>query len=128
SSQKRDTGGEMIAVIEKEKQRIQDRIDETLRAMLKFKRDNNVLSFRDDKGNTALERAATLSASLTAAEIAGIELKAQQSAIESALADPLSLRSWVEAQQFKGRDFGDREYDDLRQQLSATILAHASAI
>ncbi len=126
--QKRGIGGEMVAVLQEQKQRLQERIDEKLREMLKFKRDNNVLSFNDDRGNAALERANTLAASLTSAEIATIELRAQKSAIEQALADGQSLRAWVEAQQFKGRDFGDREYDELRQQLSQTMLAHASAL
>ncbi|MCC6241174.1 MAG: polysaccharide biosynthesis tyrosine autokinase [Phycisphaerales bacterium] len=128
SNQSRNSSTQLITTLRGEKQQLQQDLDQSLRGMLKFKRDNKVLSFRDDKGNIGLERTATLSASLTEAEIATIGLQAQKTGIEKALENPRDMRDWVEAQQFKGRDFGDQEYDDLRKQLSEAVLAHASAI
>ncbi len=126
--QKQNTGGEMVAALQSERNRLQNQLDELTRAMLQFKRDNNVMSFREDKGNIALERATTFATTLTSAQINTIDLSSQKQAVEAALGDPQTMHAWVEAQQFKGRDFGDREFDDLRQQLSQAILAHASAI
>ena len=91
-------------------------------AMQAFKHDNDVLSFGNDRGNTALERSATLAASLTTAEMASIDLRAQLAAIKRALADPASLSAFVESQQFKAKDVGDHEYDELRSQLIQQML------
>src|SRR5205085_8511649 len=65
--------------------------------------------------------------SLTAAEINSIELRAQLQSAQAALATPVTIAAFVEAQQFKGKDLGDREYDDLRAQLAQHTLALATS-
>jgi len=57
------------------------------------------------------------------AEIAVMELRSQKDAINSALQTPDGISHYVEAQQSKGRDFGDHEYDELRSQLNQNLLA-----
>ncbi len=75
SSRKQSTGLEMVRALEAEKQGLLRRRDAAMAAMQKYKRDNSVLSFGNDKANTALERTMTLSASLTTAEMATMELR-----------------------------------------------------
>jgi capsular exopolysaccharide synthesis family protein len=129
SRQRRAVGQEIVRVLEREKQQVLARRDANMRQMLKFKRDRGIVSFRDgDRANTAGGRVASLSESLTRAEVNAFEIRALKDATEDALKDPSRLSAFVEAQQFKGRDFGDREYDEMRTQLSQHLLALSTAI
>jgi capsular exopolysaccharide synthesis family protein len=85
--------------------------------MIRCKLEKSVLSFKDDKSNTGLERVVALSNSLTAAQIATIDLKGQEKAIHEALSNPDTLASFVASKQSQGRDSGDKEYEELRRQL-----------
>ena len=75
---KRSTGDDMIKVLRKESEALAQKRDEALRAMLKYKAKTGLLSFKDDKGNTLLERNASLDGALTRAEMGVIELQAQR--------------------------------------------------
>jgi succinoglycan biosynthesis transport protein ExoP len=128
SQQKQSTGSEMVQVLQQQKQQLQRERDSALQAMIRSKRSAGVLTFREgEKGNTILERAAALSDSLTKSEISVMELQSQKEAITDALQTPQSIAHFVEAQQSKGRDFGDREYDELRSQLTQSELAISTA-
>lgn len=122
SVQKQAAGAQMLAALTREKEELKHKRDASMQAMLKFKRENDVLSFGTDRGNTALERNATLATSLTTAEMTVIGLRAQLSATKKALADPASLSAFVEALQFKAKNAGDHEYDELRSQLVQEML------
>lgn len=126
SLRSRATGSEMVRVLQKEKEALQRRRDARLEEMLKFKKDHSLLSFGTDKGNTVLERTASLSGSFTAAQIATMELRAQLEAVRAALSSPDSVSAYVQSLQFEGRDLGDREYDELRTQLLQYQLVLAS--
>lgn len=130
SADKRSTGDEIVKVLEREKESLRQKRAETLQAMLRKKREQGVVSFGQDKGNTTIERTAALSTSLTNAEVLVMDLKAQQAAAKAALETPETISAYVESQQFKGREFGDREYDELRSQLAAHELAasHGTAV
>ncbi len=121
--EKQSNGGEMVRVLEKEKEELRSKRDACLQAILNYKLDKGVLSFKDDKNNTALERVATLSSSLSSAEIATMDLRAQEKSVREAISNPESLRAFVSAMQSKGRDTGDREYDDLRHELMQQSIA-----
>jgi capsular exopolysaccharide synthesis family protein len=96
--------------------------------MLDARRNNGVLSFKEDKGNPSWERIESLSGSLTAAEIATIELRAQERCAREMLLSPLAISAFVTDQQAKGRDSGDYEYEELRRQLIQTALTLASSV
>ena len=123
SSQKRTTGAEMMKILQKEKADLEAELDGRLKAMLQFKRDNDALSFRDDKGNIIVERLATLSSALTAAEIVTLELRTQRDLAKAVLEDPAAVASFVQSEQMKQKDWGDREYDEIRNQLQQYLLA-----
>ncbi len=126
SQAKHATGNEIVRALQKQKDQILSKRDASLAGMLKLKQQSGVVSLKDDKSNTQLERMAALSTSLTQAEIATIELRAQQESVKGALADPASMASFVEAQQLKVRESGDREYDELRSQLGQAKLTLSS--
>lgn len=125
---RRLAGSEIVKVLQAEREELQRRRDAAVRAMAKHQRDRGVLSFRtNDNGNTVLQRAASLSEALTAAEIATLDLRAQQQSLKEALKDPEAMLSYVESLQFRAGDSGDREYDELRAQLVQQSLALTTA-
>jgi capsular exopolysaccharide synthesis family protein len=120
---KQSSGKEMVRALQNESKDLKQKREACLASMQKYRKDNGVLSFGSDKANTALERTETLATSLTAAELASIELRAQYASTQAALANPASLSAFVEAQQFKSKDTGDHEFDDLRTQLAQYNLS-----
>lgn len=74
-----------------------------------------------------VRRAATLAASLTTIETRLVELKSQRKALADAMNDPTALSGIVESMQYRAQDFGDAEYNQLRQQLAAVELSLTSA-
>jgi capsular exopolysaccharide synthesis family protein len=99
--------------------------------MLAAQKEGGVPTFRDGKGNLVLYRLDSLSHSLAEAELATLDLRGQQDTILDALESPRAMRSYVEGLQFKGRDLGDREYDELRSQLvqyTASLNAMAGVL
>ena len=114
---KQSIGDEMVRSLQKQRDQFVTRRDEYATRMMKAKQDNRLLSFKDDDSNSVLTKAAELNKVLTEAEVATIELRAEESAVRAAMADPAKLSTLLEAQQIQVRDQGDREYDDLRSQL-----------
>ncbi|MDB5304736.1 MAG: hypothetical protein JWM97_2285 [Phycisphaerales bacterium] len=122
---KQSYGNGMVRALENESKSLKAKREACLASMQKYQKENGVLSFGSDKANTALERTATLATSLTAAELTSIDLRAQLASTQSALANPANLSAFVEAQQFKTKDTGDHEFDELRNQLAQNNLAQS---
>ena len=113
----RETAAGMVRVLEQERRQLQQRRAAVQEAMLAAQRERGEPIVRDGRGNVVLGRLDTLTSALAAAEVAAIDLRAQQEAALTAMAGPRELRAFVEGLQFRGRDLGDREYDELRSQL-----------
>ncbi|HEY7118513.1 MAG TPA: polysaccharide biosynthesis tyrosine autokinase [Tepidisphaeraceae bacterium] len=128
SAHQRATGTEMVRVLQQEKDQLEQHRATCVASMLDARRNNGVLSFKEDKGNPSWERIESLSGSLTAAEIATIELRAQERCAREMLLSPLAISAFVTDQQAKGRDSGDYEYEELRRQLIQTALTLASSV
>jgi capsular exopolysaccharide synthesis family protein len=127
SLQRQSTGAQMMRALRAEKEGLLQQRALMVEAMLKLKRENNVLSFRDDKTNPAMERVASLSASNTAAELAVMDLRAQANALRGAMKTPESISAYVTALESRGRDTGDKEYEELKRQYIQTDLALTSS-
>ncbi len=122
--EKRSTGEQMVGVLQKQKQELLATRDNDFAQMQDLKAKSQVISFNNDRSNAAIERANSLAATLTSAEVNTIDLRAQLSATKAALETPDTISAYVEAMQSKnGRDQGDKEYDELRSQLSQYSLA-----
>jgi len=116
NKQKRTTAVEMLKILQNEKTERDLELDRRLKDMLDFKKANGALSFQDnDKGNIILERLATLSNTLTSAELLTLDLATQQKQTAGILADPELIRAWVESQQAKEQNY-DKELQGLRDQ------------
>ncbi len=122
SRHKHLTGEEMVRILGTERAQLEQKREAGINALVQFKALNGAVSFRDEKGNITLERLASLSSAMTTAELATLDARVQHDAAKAILADPDSISAYVEAQQMKGRDFGDKEFDDLRTQLEQYTL------
>jgi capsular exopolysaccharide synthesis family protein len=107
----------MVRVLEAEREKLLKQRAAAQEKVLAAQRERGEPAVRDGKGNLMLGRLDNLSGALTAAEVATLELKAQQEATLNAMGGPEELHAYVEGLQFRGRDQGDREYDELRSQL-----------
>ena len=128
SKHRRVTGEEMVKILAGEREQLERKREAGIAALVRFKAENGAISFRDEKGNITLDRLSSLSTALTAAELASLELRVQLVATKAALSDPQEISAFVEAQQMKGRDFGDKEFDDLRSALEQNQLALRSSL
>jgi succinoglycan biosynthesis transport protein ExoP len=108
------TNDGMINELRQEKSDKERQRDQLIASMEKYRRDNGILELEDSKGNTILDRATTLSTSLTTIDISVMESKAELGATEAALSDPVSTAALVEAQQEKDHNSADQELNDLR--------------
>jgi capsular exopolysaccharide synthesis family protein len=120
--ERRSAGTEIVRALQKERDDLEKKRQACLAAMIRLKQENGVLSFRDEKGNIVLDRTAALAAALTTAETKSWELRDQQASLKSALATPSGIASFVESQQYKKKEIGDREYDELRSQMLQYML------
>lgn len=127
TQEKKSTGAEIVRALQAQRDVFQERADARLRRMADLKKEHRVLSFKDDRSNPVLERAATLSRTLSDAEIAAIDLRAQRDALRAAMNDPAAMSTLIESQQLKVKESGDKEYDDLRSQLSQTVVSLSAA-
>jgi succinoglycan biosynthesis transport protein ExoP len=123
------TSDGMLASLKNEKADKEKQRDDLIAAMDKYRRENGILELQDSRGNTILDRASTLSSSLTANQISVIELKAELASTQAALRDPASTAAFVEAQQEKNHDSGDQELNDLRnERMQYSVALDSSTI
>jgi succinoglycan biosynthesis transport protein ExoP len=117
SKHRRVTGEEMVKILADERGQLEEKREAGIAALVRFKAENGAISFRDERGNITLDRLSALSGALTTAELASLDFRVQLAATKAILGDPAEISAFVEAQQMKGTDFGDREFDDLRSAL-----------
>jgi len=91
SSHQRDTAGEILRILQREKVRRDAELKERFEAAMAFKRDHEIISFGTDSSNIILQRLDTLSAALTEAEMALMEAEARFETSKALLVDPHGL-------------------------------------
>ncbi len=119
----RTGGSEMEALLATERDTLAAHRRALQSELAELNKSTGLMPLAQGQGTTLTQRTFSLSNSLNTAETTLVDLESQYKALESAIKTPDSLTAFVEAQQFRGRDFGDAEYDDLRQQMSALQLA-----
>lgn len=116
-ARKKTTAGEMLKVLELEKEKRYAELSEKIAAMLKFKVENGALSFQADKSNIILERLAKLSDTLTSLELETGRVQSEYDAARGILDDPTQVRAFVEDLQTRSGNGSDKQYDDARSEL-----------
>ncbi len=126
--QARATGSEMLNVLQKERDDLQLKRDVIVQQMLTNSRRSGVVAYAGEKGNSVIERMASLANSLTASEIETIELRSRQESVTAVLVTPASIAAFAQSKQSMGNDGNaDREYGELRSQLAQYTIALSNA-
>lgn len=101
-SSKRDTAGEVLKILRKEKLQRDKDIAEKLKAMMDFKKENVNLAFEGRQGNIILDRLSKLSEAVTQAQLQTIEAESLYQLTQSMVTDPAKLKQFVEGERAKG--------------------------
>jgi len=102
STTKKNTSAEVLAILQKEKQKINTELNAKLAAMVAFKKANEALAFENRNSNIILDRLTSLSEAVTQAQLKTIEEKSNYETIRSMVSDPLKLQEFVRAQRARG--------------------------
>ncbi|HEX3355360.1 MAG TPA: polysaccharide biosynthesis tyrosine autokinase [Tepidisphaeraceae bacterium] len=93
AKQRRETASGVMAVLEKDKEKTDALLASKYDDNLKFKQDNNTLSFDGDKSNYIMQRANSMADALTTAHIDAINLKtAYDAALKSIVNDDQAMK------------------------------------
>ena len=107
---KKSSSAEVLQILQKEKQKLQDELSERLAQVTRFKMDSGSLALatRDKEGNTVLGASTTLKQinaftdAMTRAQILAIEAKANLESIKNLKSDPKRLRQYMDTQRARG--------------------------
>ena len=99
---KRSTTGEVMKILQKEKQDRDQELARKLRAMMALKSENIALAFEDRNTNIVLDRLDTLSAELTQAELQTVEAQSVYENFRSMMSDPIQLKQLADSERAKG--------------------------
>ncbi|MHC4438248.1 MAG: GumC family protein [Planctomycetota bacterium] len=99
---KRSTTGEVLRILQKEKQDRDQELAKKLKAMMALKSENIGLAFEDRNSNIVLDRLDTLSAELTQAELQTVEAKSVYENFRSMMNDPARLKRYADSERAKG--------------------------
>ncbi len=102
SKSKRNTAGEILKILQTEKDKRDKELSEKLKAMMDFKSRNIGLAFENADGNIIIDRLTALSTELTRAELRTVEAKYTFENTKSILTDPARLKQYAEGERAKG--------------------------
>ena len=99
---KRNSNGEILRILQQEKQERDKELAEKLKAMMALKSENIGLAFEDRNSNIILDRLDTLSAELTQAELQTVEAKSVYENFRSMMNDSARLKRYADSERAKG--------------------------
>jgi capsular exopolysaccharide synthesis family protein len=102
AKQKRDTAGEVVRILQREKTKRDAELTAKLKAMLEFKQANVGLAFESKNGNIILDRLTRLSDALNTAQLGTIDAKAAFEATRAMMNDPARVKQFVAARRAAG--------------------------
>jgi len=100
---KKSTAGEILKILQKEKDKYEQKLLEKQQAVLKFTRENGTVSFDDNDNNIVMKRLVRLSEALTETQLEIAEAKADYDAFESIMHDPDKVRQFFQVL-YQGQD------------------------
>jgi capsular exopolysaccharide synthesis family protein len=105
SKSKRNTAAEILGILQKEKVKRDGEIEDSLKALLDFKKAHPELGFQGEKGSTIVMKLDRLSTALTEAELQLIDANAEYQSVMSMKNDPAKLRQFLETKRAVGGVF-----------------------
>jgi len=101
ASRKRSTTGEILRVLQKEKDERDEELAQKLKTMMEFKSENIALAFEHKNSNIILDELDRLSTEMTQAKLQTIEAKSAFEMIKSMVATPAGLKRFVDVERAK---------------------------
>jgi len=103
SMQKRDTAAEVLKILEREKVKRDQELEQRFRTLMDFKRTNGMISFGTDNSNIVIQRLIKISDALTQAEMDMLDARAEYQTTNALTKDPVRLYRLAEAQYTFGK-------------------------
>ncbi|UCD52498.1 MAG: polysaccharide biosynthesis tyrosine autokinase [Phycisphaerales bacterium] len=129
ATHKRSTSAEVLRILQRESADRLEELSAKRQAMADFKQQNKELAFASDGGNIIMERLNRLSSELTEAQLATIESESAYEHAKEMLADPATLKQFVDVQRAKGLQIPtDDQYTELSNRLSEFELRLANRL
>jgi capsular exopolysaccharide synthesis family protein len=120
STQKKTTAGEVLKILQRQKEIAAEELETKRTQMLNFQKENPELTFETSQGNIILERLASLSRALTEAELQTVEARSRLESIKILVSDPTKLKEFIETQRAQRvYIYGGSETARLQAQLEA---------
>lgn len=101
-SRKRSTAGDVLKILQKEKEKSDEKLMQKLEAMMDYKRENTGLAFESPRGNVILNMLERFSEAKTQAQLQTIEAKSAYETTKLMVTDPTKLKQFVETERAKG--------------------------
>lgn len=98
ASQKKTSAGEVLKILQTQKDKAVAELDKKREMMLAYQKENPALTFQTSQGNIILERLGKLSEALTTAELKTVESRSAYEAVKQFMDNPEKLRQFIEAQ------------------------------
>jgi succinoglycan biosynthesis transport protein ExoP len=102
ATRKRNSSGEVLKILQKEKRDRDQELAKKLKAMMALKSENIGLAFEDRDTNIVLDRLETLSTELTQAELQTVEAKSVYENFRSMMSDPIRVKRYADSERAKG--------------------------
>jgi capsular exopolysaccharide synthesis family protein len=102
STRRRSTVSEVLKILQKEKVKRDKELSDKFDELLKFTRENGVVSFDGQGGNVVLERLNKLSGALTEAQLNALNTKADYEATKSMKNEPAKIKQFASASSTSG--------------------------
>jgi capsular exopolysaccharide synthesis family protein len=123
SEKQKDTAGEILKILQKEKIKQDKELTVRLKALMDYKLTNSDISFIGEKENVIFERLGKLSEALTAAQLETINARADLETYESIAADPEKIRQIIDAQRSGSMNISEsNEANQMRTELTGLQL------
>lgn len=122
SGQKHSTAAEMLKILQKEKAARDAELNAQMRAAVDFKTRNGALSFDTEKGNIVVDKLSQLTQALVQAQVDTVAARRQYDESLAMLNDNQGRQNLVELYQSRGYNYEDREYGEMRSQLTQLKL------
>ena len=101
-TRKRSTTGDVLKILQKEKEKRDEKLMQKLKAMMDYKRENTGLAFESPRGNVILNMLERFSEAKTQAQLQTIEAKSAYETTKLMVTDPTKLNQFVETERAKG--------------------------
>lgn len=98
----RSTAGELLGILQTEKERYDKDMSEKLRQLTEFKKNNKDIVFVSGKGDAGADRLAKLSEALTQSQLDTMQAKVVYESVKTMSESPSQLREYVKARKVQG--------------------------